>query len=466
MFMAKNELSNAVILAKVQIKNDKLSTVVFGIALLITLLAGLIPAIVTALSPYEDHITYSAISDNFFIPVLVIGFGVTVINFMYRSYNSNYAVYPQTNNSRFLANQIVIYTFIILIALAIMLIYLIQYGVISLIAHGRDNVRLVLDFNIAFVLRGLVVAIIYLALIAGTITLIFTLLRKFRLYAVVFFTVLATVLLGSLADPLHLLHRLLSFLLEEPNIWLFILKGVGIWAVLFIAAFLVNKYTVYYKAHSLKFNKKVMGGICAITIFAAFIVISLLTGMMTFAEPIDIPTPWDVLWDERSNILEFDLSDVPAGSDINVVTSGDVTFIDDMDSVLIGWSHSLPPDGQTVLHFHDGSYLTFPFGHLTIVAGEQLLDVDGGTLFVNYYYPIQMIESGGSINHLMNPEFDIRFEGDTLYINYTYDRNVKAIVIPVWSFMRQFSSFRGQNVFNEMLIHSAWEDVRLWLWVE
>ncbi|MCL2250245.1 MAG: hypothetical protein FWC13_13390 [Oscillospiraceae bacterium] len=472
MFMAKNELSNAVTLARVQIKNNKLSLIGLGIVLLIILLAGLIPAIVVALSSYEEHIAHSTIFDNFFIPVLGISFGVTVLNFIYRSYNKDYAVYPQTNNSRFLANQIYIYSMAILIPLAVMFIYLIQYGVMAVIAHGRDNVHLVFDFSIAFVLSGLVVAIIYVALIAGTITLISALIRKFRLYAIVFFTVLTIVLLVSITEPSHLLLRLLGFLLDEPNIWLFILKGIGTWAVLFITAFLVNRYTVYYKSHSFKLNSKVVGGLCATMIFATYIIISLVgMNVQPVAHSVEIseePSAWDVLWDEHTNVLEIDLSDVPPGSDINVVASGSATFIDGLNpeiEFISTFSHH-QGHGQTTFHFADGTEQTFPFGHLVVLGGDELRDIDGNTLFAQYHYPIQVIQSGGLISHLMNPQFDIRFEGNTLYVNYTYDRNQKAIVIPVWSFMSQFDNFRGQNVFNESLIWQTWVNVNLWLWVE
>ena len=466
MFMAKNELSNAVTLAKVQIKNYR-GIIGLSAALFVIFVVGLITAIEVVLS-YTDHINHATITDNFVMLITAFIMGVTYLNFVYRSYNGDYAVYPQTNNSRFFASQIITYIIVFLVPLGIMLIYLIQYAILALIAHGRDNVHLVFDFNIWFVLSGFVVAIIYLALIAGVITLISTLIRKFRLYAAVFFTTLAIVLFGSVREPFQLLFRLLSFLLEEPNIWLFILKGIGTWVVLFIAAFLINKYTVYYKAHSFNIGKRVVAATCAATIMVAVLVIGLIgmNEVVASFEPTDEPSPWDVFWDVHTNVLEIDLSDVPAGSDINVVTSGDATFIDGLDSELMWVSHSFPPNGQTTFHFTDGTELTFPFGHLFIIDGEQLHNIDGNTLFVQYHYPVQVIQSGVLISHLMNPQLDIRFEGTTLYVNYTYDRNQKAIVIPVWSFMRQFDSFRGQNVFNESLIWQTWVNVNLWLWVE
>jgi hypothetical protein len=206
-------------------------------------------------------------------------------------------------------------------------------------------------------------------------------------------------------------------------------------------------------------------------IFATYIIISLVgMNVQPVAHSVEIseaPSGWDALWNEHSNVLEIDLSDVPPGSDINVVTSGDATFFDGLNSEIESVSRFLSSShGQTTFHFADGTYQTLPFGHLGVFGSEDLLDIDGGTLFVQYRYLIQIIQSGGLISHLMNPEFDIRFEGNTLYVNYTYDRNQKAIVIPVWSFMKQFDSFRGQNVYNEELVLSTWVDVYLWLWIE
>jgi hypothetical protein len=188
---------------------------------------------------------------------------------------------------------------------------------------------------------------------------------------------------------------------------------------------------------------------------------------MIIHEPVDEPSSWEVLWNEHSNVLEIDLSDVPPGSDINVVASGDSVFFDGLNPEIIGqWRTSIGQQAQQTIHFSDGSEQTFPGGHLIIVGTEDLFDIDGGTLFVQYLYPIQATQNIGLIGHLRNPRFDIRFEGTTLYVNYTYDRNQKAIVIPVWSFMTQFDNFRGQNVFNESLIWNTWTDVYLHLWVE
>jgi len=388
---------------------------------------------------------------------------MTISTFTYRFSSRDYAVYPQTNNSRFLAHQIELYSFVILTPLLIMLVYLIQYGVLALIASGRDNVHLVFDFNIGFVLSGLVLATIYFALITGAIILISALIRKFRLYAIVFFTALAIILFGNFSIPFLPLFRLLGFLLRESNIWLFILKGTITWIGLFAVAFVVNKYTVYYKAHNFNYSKRVIAGICAVMILAAFAVINLI-GLTAPAILMD-SDEWDVSRNQRLNALEIDLSDLPEGSNINVVASGDAVFFDGINPEIIGQSHTL---SEQTLHFSDGSEQTFPAGHLIIIGYHDLFDIDGGTLFVQYNYPLEVIPNAGDISHWINPQFDIHFEGNTLYVHYTYNKNVKAIIIPIWSFMRQFESFRGQNVFNEspQLGWGRWNHVGLWLWVE
>ena len=467
MFMAKNELSNAVTLAKVQTKNNKRGLIGLGAALFALLLVGLITAIEATLS-YAYDLRHVAVSDNFFMLVFILVFGVTALNFTYRSYNRDYAVYPQTNFSRFLANQITTYGAVILMPVVIMLIYLIQYAVMALIASGRDNVHLVFDFNIAFVFSGLVITIIYLALIAGTITFISTIIRKFRLYAIIFFAALIILFFGIIAEPFQLLQRLLSFFVGESNIWLFILKGTTVWAGLFVAAFVVNKYTVYYKAHSFNFGKRAVTGIFTATICAAILVLSLIrinAEEMIIHEPLDELFPMDVLRNELSYVLEIDLSNVPAGSDINVVASGDAAFVDGINPEIVGWGGSL---GEQTVHFADGTARTFPGEYLIIIGNESIFDIDGDTLFIHYRYPIRVDHTGGLISHLMNPQFDIRFEENTLYVHYTYDKNVTAVTIPVWSFMRQFDSFRGQNVVNELpgWGWSTWSRADIWLWVE
>ncbi|MCL2278550.1 MAG: hypothetical protein FWC20_03980 [Oscillospiraceae bacterium] len=54
------------------------------------------------------------------------------------------------------------------------------------------------------------------------------------------------------------------------------------------------------------------------------------------------------------------------------------------------------------------------------------------------------------LGHLMNPRFDVRFEERTLYVEYTFEKDIDVVFMPIWSFMSQFDIFLGQNLLNEL----------------
>ena len=47
---------------------------------------------------------------------------------------------------------------------------------------------------------------------------------------------------------------------------------------------------------------------------------------------------------------------------------------------------------------------------------------------------------------LTNPRLSARLESATLNIDYTFDKNVKAVFLPIWTFMRQFDYYKGRDV--------------------
>jgi len=62
--------------------------------------------------------------------------------------------------------------------------------------------------------------------------------------------------------------------------------------------------------------------------------------------------------------------------------------------------------------------------------------------------PHRVVDSE-NIGRFINAKIDVRLEGNTLFVHYTYDKNVKAIFMTTWSFMQQFDFFKGQNLFND-----------------
>jgi len=470
MFVAKKELINAVRLARLGLKSNKRGMIILAAIAVIVLLSELIPAVIMILRHNEpvEFQHFIDISNGFIVCVVL---GIMLSWWLYHNENNNIAVFPQTNTARFLAYQIWLYSIVTCSALALMVIYLIQYGVIAALAVGRDNVHIIYDFNILLVLSGFVVRVIYTAIIVAAITLVAALLRKFRLYAAIFFTALF-ILLIFYVEAHDFVAFVLGFLVLESSLGFFVLKGITIWAVLFIVAFVINKHTVYYKSHS----RESVLGLLASGVVAAVIVITVgglplhfisnqpRESSVAVIEEIGFDAPW-----QRAELrMEIDISSLPDGSVIDLQVSGDIAVIpaELAEQQSMQWQHG---GRYTTIIFSDGTVKNIPGGHLILLHPYWVLQnfvMDSSyadTLHIMYNYPFLML-NGVDMWHLANPRFDIRFEGSTLYIDYTFEKDVDVILFQTWSFMNQFDVFRNQNLFAEQT--DTWgAPVNLNLWI-
>jgi hypothetical protein len=113
-------------------------------------------------------------------------------------------------------------------------------------------------------------------------------------------------------------------------------------------------------------------------------------------------------------------------------------------------------NNKIYFRYADGSELVFPQDQIMIKLGGELNNTNGGTLTVGYFAPFHVVE-GMELTFLANPVFEARLEGSTLHLHYSYDKNVRAILIPIWSFMTQFDYFAGRDLVSDYW-YSAYSD--------
>ena len=339
--------------------------------------------------------------------------------------NWDYEVFPQTNTSRFLSAQMLFHIWIVWISLVCLILYLIQYGTIAAIAAGHENIHFVYKFDMGLVLTGFIVMIIYVAVISGIISLIAALVRKFRVYAVAVLIVVLGLAFADIVIDGNFFKLVSGFLAFEPSIILFVVKGVFLWLVLLTLTLVINKYTVYYR-ETARFSRGV-----SMAITAACIIFLLFVGMVWVDGSYD-----DTLETERGNNdykygeIVLDASNVPKGSKINIVSN-----------------ISEPEDGDDGSIYYGGDRMYLNYNE------DELSSFDGDKLFINYFLPSEMMSwynMGPLATHV-----SARLDGTDLYVNCTYDQNVKAVFIPVYSFMRQFDYYKGKDVVNECYMSSS-----------
>ena len=84
----------------------------------------------------------------------------------------------------------------------------------------------------------------------------------------------------------------------------------------------------------------------------------------------------------------------------------------------------------------------------------ELSNFTGEKLVVSYALPPRIMKLR-ELGLPINQQVSARLDGTTLYIDYVYDKNVKFVFVPIWSFMRQFDGYRGiMDAVNNLFINN------------
>ena len=296
--------------------------------------------------------------------------------------------------------------------------------------------------------------IVGLSLAVACISLIAALIRKFRIYAVAALIVMVAVLYARGPYGLGLISTLFSFFSSESSVILFLIKGIALWAILFSLTYVINRYSVYYQssgAYRHFFNRIVATGVTALLIAG---------GATYLVKPVSLNqlmglggSSGGYSWSVDAQDTEFDISGFPEGSSIHIVTNGDIAIPRlSGEHVVTGSRHISDAAGwnnyETTYYYDDGTSQSFPAHYLLVHYSFDLNSVSGDKLAVWYYPPFFHTPTQIVLNP-SNSRLEARLEGTTLYLGYSYDKNVKLAFLPIWSFMRQFDYFVGKDIFDD-----------------
>ena len=483
MFVAKSELKNAARLTRARLAHSLTLTsfyisIVFGVICLIALIFYVILLLKETGNSQVVDIKMMDFTFTYMITIVAIN---TFYNCWYRLVNRNFEVYPQTGVSRFLFTQALFFIWSVSLALLCMVLYLVQYGTIAAIAAFRGNIHLIYKFDMGFVLAGLSVFIIYTSVIFAIAALIAALIRKFRFYAIAVFAIALGLLTANInKSGGSLLKPLAVFLASEQSMLLFIVKGVCLWLVLVTLALIADKHT-YYRASS-----RVLDSLATV-ITATSVLYLLLSGFMVHVEiahaqePIGagitaIPIPaesslyikpiegkfttiftdaYGLPLEEPFNIgqmatpeeIIIDVSALPEEREIIVVFNGSgIDFNKDGVNIIYNAAPLHINRSDSALSLKSKvDYYDYTRKMLLVYSPQSPSNHTGKKLVIQYSPPSHMVDYYDLVP-LTNPQFSARLESATLNIDYTFDKNVKAVFLSIWTFMRQFDYYKGKGI--------------------
>lgn len=415
MFMEQNELNNALNLYKIRKKDMMRPLKVLFLIMTFLFLLDTITAI-TGLFTYNAVLlpfklkTYTQLG-VFFTMFLVLG--NTVI---YKSDNKKYEMLPQSNKSRFLAYVMQCYVSLGVVLIYTTLLYLIDYGILSVIANFNENVHLAYEFNFLFFISGFFVNLLYALLGASLIIFVGVLARSANLFFKVVLGLAAVFLtFFHFPDGGSILTYIILYFANEPSLLLFILKAITVIVVLSASSWFINKHTVYYKAEGHRFPRwAVITGtlFIVLTFYNAAILLSF-TGKSNSHEEVQVIEESTSEYYKNHSFGQkvYSPEDFKGFNTLNIIPN----FEEDLDNITI--EHSKEEDNS-------------------MAFTEDLV--------IFYTLPSNAIDDIKYIDYT-KPTLDINLEGNNLYLNYDYKKNQKLVLLDSFGFMTEFEMFKGKN---------------------
>jgi len=426
--MVKDEYATIKNLLKIRFKTGAKGFMWFAIAIAFLLVWSLSSTVLGITR--SETIRFHNINDYSVMFLASMALMLAIQMFMYKTTNDRLSVYPQTNTSRFVSSLLYSFALVAIFAFTVLIIYLIQYGVFLLVFTFSSNMYFSLNFSMGLLIVGVFVYLAYGLLIVAAIELLGVVLRKWTYYAFVALAAVLTLIVVNLNAFIEGIPNALAFLINESSLVLFFMKAIGLLFVIIAVAFVINKNTVYHKSQGRILNKGILLGCIALA------VILIITPFLIFNTATQQGA---VSWIVEGNITPVE------------------DFFDGFEEIHIDISH-LPNDSNIELNIDNqpitieiGRSSTFYNGTFVFLSGtEYLRNIQGDNLNIWYRLPLFHFD-GAMLYEFINPQMSIYLEENVLTISYTYDK-VQVVILPIWSFARQFTVFEGRGLFTDRAV--------------
>lgn len=413
MFMGNGEIKNTLSLTKVKLRTSGIYMFRAVAAIMLIYLAVLLPNIITALK-YHATVVDIRIFDYSFYCFIGISIAVITMCLRYKNTNDYYSVFPQTGNSRFLSSQIILYLWLALISIISLVLYLFQLCVFKLLSKFNRNILFAFRIDAGMTFIGVIVFFVYGSMMIAFFSLAASLIRRFNTIAIVVMLLIAALLLTSEKGLFNVIADSLKFFNTEGSLFLFFLKGILAWLLLFASSLAVNRFTSYYKVQRVYKNS-----IVAAVGIVALIIISIIRSTVIDTDPVvnygSYRTNYKFynsdVWAYKE--IELDASEFENLSEISVVSN-----IDENDYMFQGYHQDYLP------------YST------------------GDTIVVTYQLPVH-ITNNYDLTKVMNQKFTAKLNGNVLSLTYTYDKNKKVLFLSPWFMMRQFDRYKNKELYSD-----------------
>ncbi len=393
MLMGQSELKNTLALTKLRLRRSKaMFLILAGIATLFTVFQ--IFTVITDVSNNEISFDFRELTLLSGTPILI--FLICYLIGSYSESNKVFEVYPQTNTSRLISSQIVIY----LTAIGYFLLTTIWYGLSVLVytifmgSTGELVFAYTLDWK--YFIIGLLVNLSIWFIIIALLTFLQLIFRKFMITTVVLAICAALSFIIFRERFVHVMESIIGFLTNEQSLVLFFIKALLIWLAIIGISFWINKKTIYYQTERRLLKNPFILLSFALFVFFGFIFFSMESNETIHEETIHEEVT-SVPFNESKRTIELDASALQDQRVLKVKRNGfdDIASID--QDIVSGYLSDLyfvnnAPEGKIIIEY------TLPHQYIrgiaVLTASDQSFkaEIKNGQLELNY----QLIRKKGT----------------------------------------------------------------------
>ncbi len=415
--MGRTEFRYGIKLAKLQMRYCNAVYIFVIVLYLVNMIFDNYVGIVVANFIGGEHFYIDRVSTGIGLVLAIYAFVFCWMEIMYGKLRTSQEIYPQNNKSRFVANAIGKYAFILFMTLLSMIRSIALMVLLPALEKSNHDLALTSNLMIrdVFIIGAVVFG--YGILIQSMLLFLFSCIRKFKLWMYVFLLMIIMWLTNDYNSLFTVIYKMIQFYSNEEVLMLFLCKTIATFLVLTFLSYVLGIYTEF---HSEQMGKKQVLSFVGLVV-GTFVIIIIGVGNLSFTVYTDdVETETFVIENgfyETSdcNVSEIDVSHLEQGSEIEIETVGKIEVQEEDNWSVTDWS-----DDQ-----------------LRVVCKESLI-VEGDTIYLEYYEGSAR-ENGVDLFTYLEPQFTYELDGNTLRLCYEM-KNPNVYVIDVSNrFAEQFN---------------------------
>lgn len=404
MFMEREEFRYGIALGKLQLRYCSAGYIVGMIVYIVNMIFDNFVGIAVINSMNEAHFRIEQVTTGIGFILAIYALVFLIVGSTYRQFRVSQEIYPQNNKSRFVANAMGDYACILAMTLSSMVISTGLMIFLSVLEKNNSNIALTgsLMTQDIFIIAAVVFG--YGILIQSILLLIFSCIRRFKIWMFAFVLVLVMWMSYDYNSLFAVVWKMVEFYTSESVLLWFLIKAVLTFLILTWCSYMLAICTEFHRGEMRR--KQIFSFVGVVAVLLVSIVIGVGSLSFTVYTETEVLVSEEEIADSNRDRMEIDVSHLEPGTEIQVEAMGNI---------------EMPLENISEESYDNDDYLH--------VVCEDVLIVEGDTMYLEYQTG-SSVENGVDVYDYLKPEFTYELEGDVLKLGYEM-KNPDVFIINV-----------------------------------